>query len=192
MARTLRRRRTASRGAAPDPRLTHEDGVRAAYAAHGDELFRLALRGLGDRGAAEDVVQETFVRAWRHGARYDPARASLRTWLFEIARHVVVDAQRARGARPWLRDLADHERLDIVAPWVDDGWERLMRRVLVEEALTRLGADHREALTQTYLADRPYPEVAAELGIPESTLRSRVFYGLKALRVVMEEMEVTP
>ena len=58
------------------------------------------------------------------------------------------------------------------------------------KALRRLGEDHRVALQETYLADRPYAEVAAELGIPESTLRSRVFYGLKALRVVMEEMEV--
>jgi RNA polymerase sigma-70 factor (ECF subfamily) len=66
-----------------------------------------------------------------------------------------------------------------------------MRRWLVEEALNRLGEDHRRALAETYLADRPYDEVAAELGIPESTLRSRVFYGLKAMRVAMDEMGVS-
>lgn len=66
-----------------------------------------------------------------------------------------------------------------------------MRGWVVEEALRRLGEEHRRALAETYLADRPYAEVAEELGIPVSTLRSRVFYGLKALRVVMEEMEVT-
>lgn len=177
---------------ASGPLLTQEDGVRAVYAAHGAELYRLALRGLGDTGAAQDVVQETFLRAWRARDRFDPARASLRTWLFEIARNVVTDVHRARGARPWLRGLADHQSLEVAAPAVGDGWEALMRRVLVEEALRRIGDDHREALEQTYLRDRPYPEVATELGIPESTLRSRVFYGLKALRVVMEEMEVTP
>ncbi len=183
----LARRRTS-----PAPDLLREDGVREAYAAHGDEIYRLALRGLGDSGAAQDVVQETFLRAWRHRERYDATRASLRTWLFEIARNVVIDAQRARRARPWLRGLSDHETLEQSAPSVADGWDVLMRRVLVEEALRRLGDDHRRALQETYLADRPYPEVAAELGIPVSTLRSRVFYGLKALRVVMEEMEVTP
>jgi len=67
-----------------------------------------------------------------------------------------------------------------------------MRSWVVEEALRRLGDDHRQALAETALAGRPYDEVAAELGIPVSTLRSRVFYGLKALRVVMEEMEVSP
>ncbi|WP_246142645.1 sigma-70 family RNA polymerase sigma factor [Nocardioides rubriscoriae] len=178
--------------ATPVPTLTVDDGVRAAYAAHGAEIYRLAVRGLGDTCAAQDVVQETFLRAWRAWDRYDASRASLRTWLFEIARNVVIDAQRARTARPWLRGLSDHESLEQSAPGVTDGLETLMRRVLVEEALRRLGDDHRRAIEETYLADRSYPEVAAELGIPESTLRSRVFYGLKALRIVMDEMEVTP
>lgn len=163
--------------------------MRAAYAAHGAELYRLALRSLRDPAAAEDAVQETFLRAWRARETHDPGRGSLRTWLFGIARHVVVDAQRARAARPWLNQLADHETLSESA----EGRDRLdpvLRRILVEEALRRLGEDHRTALVETYLADRPYPEVAARLGVPESTLRSRVFYGLKALRVVMEEMEV--
>ncbi|WP_139977905.1 sigma-70 family RNA polymerase sigma factor [Nocardioides litoris] len=174
--------------------LSGEEGVREAYAAHGAEIYRLAVRGLGDAGAAQDAVQEVFLRAWRARDRYDASRASLRTWLFEIARNVVVDAQRARGARPWLRGLVDHRDLEADAPGAGataDGWEALTRRILLEEALRRLGDDHRRALEETYLADRPYPEVAAELGVPESTLRSRVFYGLKALRVVMEEMEVT-
>lgn len=180
------------RGRGPVTTLAGEDAVRAAYAAHGDEIYRLALRGLGDSGAAQDAVQETFLRAWRARDRYDATRASVRTWLYEIARNVVIDARRARTARPWLGDLADHQTLDRSSPPAEDDWESLMRSFLVEEALRRIGADHRRALEETYLADRPYAEVAAELGVPESTLRSRVFYGLKALRVVMEEMEVTP
>lgn len=173
------------------PLFAQEEGVREAYAAHGPELFRFALRGLGDQGAAQDAVQETFLRAWRARDGYDPQVAGLRAWLFGIARNVVIDVHRSRGARPWLQGLADHETLERSAPSSPDEWEALMHRWLVEEALRRLGDDHRHALTETYLKDRPYPVVAAELGIPESTLRSRVFYGLKALRVVMEEMEVS-
>ena len=66
------------------------------------------------------------------------------------------------------------------------------RRQLVDRACHRLSEDHRTALVQTYLRERPYNEVAAELGIPLGTLRSRVFYGLKALRVSMDDMGVTP
>lgn len=173
-----------------DSLFSREQGVREAYAAHGPELYRFTLRGLGDPGAAQDAVQETFLRAWRSRDRYDPQVAGLRTWLFGIARNVVIDLHRARGARPWLRELADHETLaEAAAP---DPGDDLMHRWMVEEALEKLGPDHRQALEQTYLADRPYNEVAEEIGIPVSTLRSRVFYALKALRNVMEEMEVTP
>jgi len=75
---------------------------------------------------------------------------------------------------------------------VDDPSEQLVRSWVVEEALRRLSDDHRTALVQTHLRERPYGEVAAELGIPLGTLRSRVFYGLKTLRVAMDEMGVTP
>lgn len=173
------------------PSLVDEEGVREAYAAHGAELYRFALRGLGDPGAAQDVVQETFVRAWRARDRFDPHLAGLRVWLFGIARNVVIDLHRSRAARPWLRELADHETMARMALPGPDGWDALMHRWLVEEALRRIGDDHRTAVEQTYLADRPYDEVAADLGIPVSTLRSRVFYALKALRVVMDEMEVS-
>lgn len=179
-------------GASRTSLFSREEGVREAYAAHGAEIYRFALRGLGDRGVAQDAVQETFLRAWRARERYDPQIAGMRVWLFGIARNVVIDLHRARGSRAWLNDLADHETLERSSPTSPDGWEALMHRWLVEEALRRLGDDHRTALTETYLNDRSYAEVAGELGIPESTLRSRVFYGLKALRVVLEEMEVSP
>ncbi len=68
------------------PGLKDEECVHAAYTAHGAELFRFALRGLGDVGAAQDVVQETFLRAWRAADRFDAGVASLRVWLFAIAR----------------------------------------------------------------------------------------------------------
>lgn len=179
-------------GATRADALSRDQGVREAYTAHGAELYRFALRSLGDAGAAQDVVQETFLRAWRSSDRYDPSLASLRVWLFAIARNVVIDHSRASRVRPWQRRLVDPTSPGLTGPVTPDPSEHLLRGWIVDEALRRLGAEHRHALTETYLADRPYAEVAAELGIPVSTLRSRVFYGLKALRVVMEEMEVTP
>src|SRR2546423_1667925 len=83
-----------------DASLTHETGVREAYAAHAGELYGFALRSLDDRELAEEAVQDTFLRAWRAGDRFDPELGSLRTWLFAILRNVVIDLGRARAARP--------------------------------------------------------------------------------------------
>ena len=174
------------------PGLADEDGVCAAYAAHGAELYRFVLRGLGDAGAAQDVVQETFLRAWRAADRFDPQLASLRVWLFAIARNAMLDHARASRARPWQRELVDPPGAEQAAGAVEDHTERLVRSWVVEEALRRLSAEHRTAIVQTHLQGRPYAEVAAALGVPIGTVRSRVFYGLKALRVVMDEMGVTP
>jgi RNA polymerase sigma-70 factor, ECF subfamily len=163
-------------------RLGNETGVRAAYAAHGGELYRFALRALGDAGAAEEAVQETFLRAWRAGERFDPSISSLRTWLFAIARNVVIDIGRSRASRPPLSS----EEQDAIA--IDDPIDDVLVAWQVEEALRRISHDHRVALVETYYRGRPHSEVAEELGIPEGTLRSRIFYGLKALRLALEEM----
>jgi RNA polymerase sigma-70 factor, ECF subfamily len=164
--------------------------VRAAYAAHGPELYRFALRQLGDGHAAQDIVQEVFLRAWRSSASYDPQLSSLRTWLFAIARNVVIDESRRLSVRPWQRPLADPAD-DQMADGRELG-EQLVDEWVVEEALRRLSAEHRTAIVQTHLRGRAYAEVAAELGIPVGTVRSRVYYGLRALRLTMEEMGVEP
>lgn len=168
--------------------LASDDSLRAAYRAHGPELYRFALRQLGDDAAAQDAVQEVFLRAWRSAARFDPEIASLRVWLFAIARHVVVDEIRRHSARP-ARAFGLVADEGPPAPAFDD---RTIAAWVVEEALTRLSPEHRGALVETYLRGRSHAEVAAECGVPPGTLRSRLFYGLKALRVVLEEMGVEP
>lgn len=174
------------------PGLGSETALRAAYAAHGPELYRFALRQLGDEGAAQEVVQEVFLRAWRRSDSFDPSVASLRVWLFAIARNAVIDEARRVAVRPWRRSLTG-EPADIVGgPVVGAADQSVVDSWLVEEGLRRIRAEHREAIVQTYLRGRPYGEVAAELGIPVGTLRSRVFYGLKALRLAMDEMGVEP
>ena len=161
--------------------LSSERDVREAYAAHSGELYGFALRSLSDAGLAEEAVQETFVRAWRAGDRFDPGIASLRTWLFAILRNVVIDLGRARAARPKLSSDAG------VEPSVEP-LEQALLSWQVEEAMRRIGEDHRRVLVETHYRGRPYAEVAEELGVPEGTVKSRVYYGLKALRVVLEEM----
>jgi RNA polymerase sigma-70 factor (ECF subfamily) len=160
--------------------LKHERDVREAYAAHSGELYGFALRSLGDSGLAEEAVQETFVRAWRAGDRFDPQIGSLRTWLFAILRNVVIDLGRARAARPRVAEGGVEASVEPL--------EEVLLSWQVEEAMRRLGEDHRRVLFETHYRGRPYAEVAAELGVPEGTIKSRVYYGLRALRVVLEEM----
>ncbi len=160
--------------------LTRERDVREAYAAHAAELYGFAVRSLTDPGLAEEAVQETFLRAWRAGERFDPEIGSLRTWLFAILRNVVIDLGRARAARPSVSE-------GTVEPSVEPFDEALLAWQ-IEEAMRRIGEQHRHVLVETYYRGRPYAEDADELGDPEGTLKSRVYYGLRALRVVLEEM----
>lgn len=171
------------------PSLASEADVRLAYDTHAGELYRFALRATGDDSSSQDIVQETFLRAWRSADRFDPALASLRVWLFAIARNAITDHHRAVGARPWLRGLTDHP--DDARQSSADHAEQVVDEWVVHEALNRIGDEQRQALTETYLRDRPYADVASEIGIPVGTVRSRVFYGLKSLRAALDEMGVT-
>ena len=184
------RRPTLLRRVGARPRLDDETDLRAAYDAHGSELYRFALRQLGDEGAAQDVVQDVFLRAWRSSGSFDPEVASLRVWLFAIARNVVIDEARKRTVRPWQSSLVSDPDINRAGPvriddQVLDGW-------IVEEALRRISPEHRAVIVEIYLRGRPPAEVAAEQGVPPGTVRSRVFYGLKALRLTMDEMGVEP
>ncbi len=160
--------------------LTQEAGVRRAYAAHAGELYGFALRSLDDPGLAEEAVQDTFLRAWRAADRFDPELGSLRTWLFAILRNVIIDLGRARATRPTT--------LGALPESGHEPFEEILLSWQVEEALRRIGEQHRRVLVETYLRGRPYAEVADELGVPEGTIKSRVYYGLRALRNALEEM----
>jgi RNA polymerase sigma-70 factor (ECF subfamily) len=76
------------------------EALRELYRTYSGELFGFAYNALGERGVAEELVQEVFTRAWRHAERYDPERASVRTWLYQIARHAIIDARRSRCTSP--------------------------------------------------------------------------------------------
>lgn len=172
--------------------LQHDSGIRQAWRLHADELYGFACRALVDHAAADEAVQETFLRAWRAAASYDRTRP-LRPWLFAILRNVVIDETRARRRRPvpqadWHlvdsptagppgQEHADYERIDQLL----DEW-------LMQEALRRVREDHRVVLVETYYKGRSYAAVAHDLGIPEGTARTRAFYGLRALRLALEEM----
>lgn len=169
------------RGPRSAPGLQDDAGLAAAYDAHEGELYGFALRALGDHGLAEEAVQETFIRAWRAARRFDPALGTLRGWLFAICRRVVIDLARTRAALPVPGEVPDQAALSDDLDRMLSGWE-------VEEAMARLSPEHRQVVIAIHVDGQRASEVAARLGVPEGTVRSRLFYALRALRLALEEM----
>lgn len=164
-----------------------ETVVRALYAEHAGALFTFARRLTGDAGRAEDIVQETLVRAWRHLDAVAPERGAVRPWLFTIARNVAIDQQRARNSRP--REVGS-EALDRHP--AEDAIDRAVEAWQVADAVGSLRPQHRSVLIETYYRGRSVAEAAAILGIPPGTVKSRAYYALRALRLAFEERGVTP
>jgi len=153
-----------------------------AYDQHGAALFGFAVNALRDRPLAEDCVQETFLRAWRARDTFDRDRASERTWLFSIARNVIIDAERARARRP--RTVPDHDAPETAAAENDP-----LERLAIVEGLAKLSDDHRNVIVDIHVQGRSYQEVSTTSGIPIATLRTRAYYALRALRRHLDEGE---
>ncbi|WP_460665047.1 sigma-70 family RNA polymerase sigma factor [Kribbella swartbergensis] len=159
--------------------------VRSLYAEHGRSLLAYATRLTGDRAAAEDVVQETLVRAWKHADDLTQGTGSVRGWLLTVARNIVTDRARARAVRP--AEVAD---VDDRPPVEGDHSESVVNTMVVLAALDKVSAEHREVLVQLYFHGRSVTDAAKELGIPPGTVKSRSYYALRALRAVMAEQPV--
>jgi len=150
-----------------------------------DRLFRRPLLGyvakshVGGHVAAEDIVQEAFTRAWRYlGEHQDVPPETLRPWLYTVARRLVIDAHRARKARP--AEVALEEA--GVGPETDDLITALEHTEALYTALRRLSPHHQYVMIELYVRDRPADEIAARLGVPVGTVRSRSHYAKRALR----------
>jgi RNA polymerase sigma-70 factor (ECF subfamily) len=153
--------------------------MQALYQVHAKPLYRFLL-GLtfGERQAAEDMLQETMLRAWRNIEDLNANIATLRPWLVTVARRVAIDAGRARHARP-----AEVNVVDLTGvPADDDAIEGMLAAETIRQALTRLSPEHRRAIIEVYYHGRSAAEAARLLGVPEGTVRSRIYYALRALR----------
>ncbi len=164
-----------------------ERALRALFDDHASALLAYALRLTdGDRSKAEDIVQETLLRAWRNLDRLDQTTRPVRPWLFTVAQHVAIDAHRARRARP---PEVGEEALATVAEL--DQVEGTLDRIIVTDALDSLSADHRAVIVETYFHGRTVADAAAVLGVPPGTVKSRCYYALRALKLALAERGVT-
>lgn len=182
--------RRAARTASDDSReaLTPDEQILTElYRLHGRVVFAFVLRLVHTRTTAEDVVQETMLRAWRNLDAIDPERGDPRSYLFTMARNVVIDAWRAEQRRPRL--VSDEEFL-ATQP-VEDDLDARVDAWMVEQALERLSVEHRTVVDHLYYGGATVTETARLLGIPPGTVKSRAYYAVRVLRAAFEEMGMT-
>lgn len=152
------------------------------YDRHSSLVFSLALAMTRSREKAEDVTQDAFLALWRSASRFDPARASARTWLVAITRNVAIDhgrrvAAEERANRVWLAREPEPDTDPVPDEALAGAAARDLRRALHE-----LPDAQRDALERAFLAHRPHRRIAADLGVPVGTVKGRVRLGLARLR----------
>jgi RNA polymerase sigma-70 factor, ECF subfamily len=157
--------------------------MRALYDQHGPALLAYAMCLTDDRTAAQDLVRESILRAWRTPGLLDQSEGSTRAWLFAVARHIAIDGRQSRRSRQEIpTDLPEAEIFEEL--------EAALRSWQIAEALLRLPAQHCQTLEACYYRGHTVAEAAAMFGVPEGTIMSRLHYGLRALRLVLAEMGV--
>lgn len=152
-------------------------------------LFAFLYRMCGDPGVAEELMQETFVRALRAAATYRPT-AKVTTWLFSIAANLVRDRWRRQARQPQLLPWEDAG--PVSAPTAEEAALEQIGYAEVRRALLLLPLEHRAALVLRYYHDLSYEEIASALACPIGTVRSRIHNGLKRLKALMTEGVTAP
>jgi RNA polymerase sigma-70 factor (ECF subfamily) len=158
--------------------------MESLYLQYGQSVFRyVRTLTMGDEHLAEDITQETFLRAWRTPDLIVDGPVGCRSWLTTVARNLVVDRLRRRQRRP---QEAGDEALPMVAAAGCD-MDRVVTSLTVWSALAKLTPARRQVLVELYFRGRSLSEVADELGIPIGTVKSRAHYALRALRQYLQE-----
>lgn len=161
-----------------------ERAIEALYERHSGPLYSLAYQVTGGDRFAQDIVQEVFVAVWKNAGRFDPARGSLSSWLFALARHKAIDlVRREANVRRHTADV-DLE-LEEAADDVDQETWRRVRRGAVRAAMAELPEAQRVALEMAFFGGLTHVEVSEALGIPLGTAKTRIRTALLRLRDIL-------
>jgi RNA polymerase sigma-70 factor (ECF subfamily) len=161
-----------------------EQVLSALYREHAASLRAFIRPYMPDPHRVEDVVQETFLRAWRNIGRVRLIDGNPRAYLFTTARNILTDEWRTQSRRPQL--VNDDHRL-ANAP-SQDSVNSTLEALTINEALTRLSTDHRNVIQALYYDGLTVPEASERLGIAHGTVKSRSYYAVRALRAAFDEM----
>lgn len=162
--------------------------MKALYDEHAGPLWRYALRLTGDASRAEDVVQETLLRAWQRPEVIGDAERSARAWLFTVARNMIIDERRSPKFRNIVGSIDDSGVPEQSTP---DQVDSALDRMLIADAMAQMSADHRAVVERSYYRGWTTSQIAADLDIAEGTVKSRLHYAVRALRLTLQEMGVT-
>jgi RNA polymerase sigma-70 factor (ECF subfamily) len=160
--------------------------MKALYDEHAPALWRYALRLTGNPSRAEDVVQETLLRAWQHPEVIGDTERPARAWLFTVARNIIIDESRTARARKEVTSLDNAP--EKAGP---DEVNETLDRMLIADAMAQLSAEHRAVVRRSYYHGWTTAQIATDLDIAEGTVKSRLHYALRAMRLTMQEMGVT-
>lgn len=163
-----------------------ENALKRLWDQHAAALWRYAWRLTGDPARAEDVVQETLLRAWQHPQVLTNGH-SPRAWLFTVARNMVIDERRSARFR---NEVMSSDGSGPPEPAGPDELSGALNRALVGDAMAQLSAEHRVVVGRSYYQGWTTAQIAADLGIAEGTVKSRLHYALRGLRQALLEMGV--
>jgi RNA polymerase sigma-70 factor (ECF subfamily) len=158
------------------------------FGRHRQRVYRFALRLVGNRATAEDIVSEVFLELWRRAASFE-RRAQLSTWLLGITRNKALSVLRARVDQPL--DEAMAEAMPDPAITAEDSLQASERNALVRRCLERLSPAHREIVDLVYYHEKSVDEVAAIVGVPAATVKTRMFYARKRLAELVKDAGIT-
>jgi RNA polymerase sigma-70 factor, ECF subfamily len=160
--------------------------VRTLYEQEALPLYAYAFRFTRDRALSEDVVQEVLVRAWRRASHLELGSDALRAWVFTAARNHMIDIWRTHANRPVV--VSDEQVSN--AAHVADEVDRVLQRRALTDALRKLTPKQRDVLIERYFKCHSVVETARELGVSPGTVKSRTHHGLRALRVLLSDVEI--
>ena len=161
-----------------------KDAMRVLFARHNVRVFRFLTRIVGNEATAEDLLNEVFLEVWRNAGRFE-ARSQVSTWILAIARFKALAAMRRRR-----HDELDDEASEMIEDTADDpevAVQKTERSALLQQCLKQLSIAHRQVVDLVYYHEQSIEEVAEIIGVPSSTVKTRVFYARKRIAELMAE-----
>jgi len=156
-----------------------QEPIAELHRRYGKRLYRFGYQYLRNEGLADELVQETFVRLWRTAGRFDAAKASVGTYLFVLARSAAADLYKRPSSRPLVSDV------DIPEPAIPDSVDQIINSLVVREALDSLPSAQAEVIRLTLEEGLTQTQVAQRLNLPLGTVKTRTFFGMRALRAAL-------